>query len=200
LEELVGTEITLDVGGMSITYSKNHLGFDHGSLFQESDRRPIRSDQLDYDYFERENEDPTSAEMAFVRPLKDIVPRLELLGFNLDRVEREYESITEACWEERGAFSDEDLKPSPALMSFAEFRELTIEHAIESLDDTFLSGAIENRSEKIYGRFAETPVDRIPNYQSYDVNAHSERSFFAGLVDILHPYSAMRLLAGGESE
>src|ERR1035437_5541451 len=61
---LVGTEITLDVGGVSITYSKNHRGIDHGSLFQEADRKPLRSDQLNYDYYQGEDEDPTFAEMA----------------------------------------------------------------------------------------------------------------------------------------
>jgi hypothetical protein len=69
---------------------------------------------------------------AGTRPLKDIVPRLELLGFNLNR-------------------------------------------------------------------FADTAVDRIPNHRSYDVNAYSERSSFGGLVDILHPYSVMRLLAEGKA-
>jgi len=63
----VGTGITLEVGGMEITCSKNHMGIDHGSLFQESDRKPLRSDQLNYEYLERESDDPTSSEMAFVR-------------------------------------------------------------------------------------------------------------------------------------
>jgi len=48
----LGTEITLDVAGMSVTYSKNHRGIDHGSIFQEQDRKAIRSDQLDYDWYE----------------------------------------------------------------------------------------------------------------------------------------------------
>jgi hypothetical protein len=197
LEERLGTAITLEVGGMTITYSKNHIGIDHGSLFQESDRKPMRSDQLDYDYFERGNEDPTSAEMAFVRPLEDVVPRLALLGFSLNRVENEYESVAEAWREEREALSDDGSKPLPDLMSFAEFRQLVTEHAIESLDDTFVSGAIENGSENIRGRFAEIPADRIPNYESYGVDAYSERSFFGGLVSIMHPYSVIRLLAEG---
>ena len=51
----MGTEITLEIGGMGITYSKNHIGIDHGSLFQEPDRKPLRSDQLDYEYFEKES-------------------------------------------------------------------------------------------------------------------------------------------------
>jgi hypothetical protein len=194
----VGTEITLDVGGVSITYSKNHRGMDHGSLFQETDRKPLRSDQLDYDYYESEDEDSTSAEMAFTRSLKDVVPRLELLGFNIDRVRREYESVAEHWREERQSFLDDDTKPLPDLMSFAEFRQFSIEHALESLDDTFLSGADGEREEKIRGRFADTAVNRIPNEPS-DFLAYSERSFFGGLVNILHPYSVMRLLAEGKA-
>ena len=51
--------------------------------------------------------------MAFERPVKDVVPRLELLGFNLDRVRREYENIAESWQEERQAFSDEDSGSLP---------------------------------------------------------------------------------------
>jgi hypothetical protein len=195
----MGTEITLDVGGVAITYSKNDRGIDHGSLFQEPDRKPLRSDQLDYDYYESEEENPTSAEMAFTRPLKDVVPRLELLGFNLYRVRREYESVAESWLEERQSFLDDDTKPLPDLMSFAEFRQFAVEHPLESLDDTFALGANGESAEKIRGRFAGIAVDRIPEHLSYDVNAYSERSFFGGLVDILHPYSVMRLLAEGKA-
>ncbi len=191
----MGTEITLEIGGMGITYSKNHIGIDHGSLFQEPDRKPLRSDQLDYEYFEKESEDPTSYEMAFVRTLKDVVPRLELLGFNLDRVEREYETVAKSCLEERESLSEDESDPLPDLMSFAEYRQLATDHAIESLDSTFVSSAMKERSDEIRGRFADTPVDRIPKYESYGIGAYSERSYFSGLIDILHPYSLLRLLA-----
>lgn len=82
----MGTEITLNVGGVSLTYSKNRRGMDHGSLFQEVDRKELN-------YFEDDERDDGSrlAEVGFVRQLKDVVPRLELLGFNLDHVRREYE-------------------------------------------------------------------------------------------------------------
>ncbi len=191
----MGTEITLDVGGVSITYSKNHPGTDHGSLFQEQDRKPVRSDQLNYDYCDSAEEYPTSAEMAFTRPLKDVVPRLELLGFNLSHVQREYESIAESCREGRAFLND--TEPLPDLMSFAEFRQFAIEYPLESLDNTFLLGG-ENE-EKIPGRFADTPRDRIPEHPYLDNPAHSERGFFVGLVNILHPYSVMRLLAEGKA-
>ncbi len=63
----------------------------------------------------------------------------------------------------------------------------------KSLDDIYDSDASK---EKIRGRFAKIEFDRIPKYQSWDFPAYSERTFFSGLVDILNPYSMMRLLAG----
>ena len=194
----MGTEITLDIGGLAVTYAKNHLGIDHGSLFQEQDRRALKSGQLDYDYYEREEEDPTSAEMAFERPLKDVVPRLELLGFNLNRVRREYENIAGSWREERQSFSDEDSGPLPDLMSFPEFRRFATEHPLASLDDTFVSGFDVESKKTIRGRFVDQAVtSRIPNYEPHDIQAYSERSYFGELVSFLQPYSVIRLLAEG---
>ena len=195
----MGTEITLDVGGISLTYSKNHRGMDHESLYQEADRNPIRSDQLDYDYYEREGEDPTPFEMTFTRPLKDVVPRLELLGFNLDRVRREYDSVAESWLEEQRSTLDDDPRTLPELMSFEEFRLFAVGYPIESLDNTFALDTDRGGEEKIQGRFAGMAFDRIPTYDPYDIHAYSERSFFGELVNILHPYSVMRLLAENKS-
>jgi HEPN/Toprim N-terminal domain 1 len=179
----------------SESLSKNHRGIDHGSIFQEQDRKAIKSDQLDYDWYAKEGEDPTPSEMAFTRPLKRVVPRLELLGFNFDRVRREYEAIARSWPEERRSLQDDDDDPIPDSMSFAEFVALATAHPLDSLDDTFVSGSDEASEEKIRGRFAGTQFDRIPNYRSYDIQAYSERSFFGALVGILHPYLVLRLLA-----
>ena len=193
---LLGTEITLDVGGLSLTYAKNNRGIDHGSLFQERDRKPVKSDQLNYEHYEREREDPTSAEMAFERPLKELVPRLELLGFNLERVIGEYEHTAEIWKDERQSFSDEDPASLSDLMSFSEFCRFATEHPLSNLDGTFVSGFDEESEVTLRGRFAEHAVsNRIPNFRPYDIQAYSERSYFGELVNILHPYSVMRLLA-----
>ena len=58
----MGTEISLDVGGMMLDWSKNSRGVDHGALFQTDDRKCMRSDQINYDYFD--TEDPELAERA----------------------------------------------------------------------------------------------------------------------------------------
>lgn len=137
----MGTEITLDVAGMSVTYSKNHRGIDHGSIFQEQDRKAMKSDQLDCDWYEEEGEDPTPSEMAFTRPLKHVVPRLELLGFNLERVRREYDAVAQNWLEERRSLQDDEDEPIPDLMSFAEFLSFATAHPLDGLDDTFVSGS-----------------------------------------------------------
>jgi len=191
----LGTEITLDVTGMSVTYSKNHRGIDHGSIFQEHDRKAIKSVQLDYGWYEEEGEDPTPSEMAFTRPLKHVVPRLELLGFNLERVRREYDAVAQSWLEEKQSLQDDENEPIPDLMSFAEFLAFATAYPLNSLDDTFVSDSDDESEAKIQGRFAEVQFDRIPNFRSYDIHAYSERSFFGALVGIFHPYSVLRLLA-----
>jgi hypothetical protein len=162
----LGTEITLDVAGVSVTYSKNHRGIDHGSIFQEKDRKPIKSDQLDYDWYEEEGEDPRPSEMAFTRPLKRVVPRLELLGFDLERVRREYDAVAQNWREERQSPQDDDEEPIPDLMNFAEFRAFATKHPIDSLDDTFISGTDDASEAKMRGRFEGVQFERIPAYRS----------------------------------
>lgn len=191
----LGTEITFDLAGVTITYSKNHRGIDHGSIFQELDRKAVKSDLLDYDWFNEENEDPTPSEMAFARLLKDVVPRLELLGFSLDRVTREYNEVARNWLEEMQSLHDNDDEPIPDLMNFADFLAFATAYPLENLDSTFIPGIDAASEAKIRGRFEGMKFERIPTYRSYDIQAYSERSFFGALVNILHPYSVLRLLA-----
>ncbi|WP_323885662.1 HEPN/Toprim-associated domain-containing protein [Aeromonas veronii] len=191
----MGTEITLDYADISVTYSKNHRGMDHGSLFQEKDRKAIKSNQVDYGWFEEEQEDPTPSEMAFTRCLKDIVPRLELLGFNLELVRRKYDHVAKAWLEEMRSLQEDDDEDIPELMSFSEFREFVCSFPLASLDSTFISDLNEESEKNIQGRFIGMQFERIPRYQSDDIDFYSERSFFTALVDILDPYSLLRLFA-----
>ena len=48
----MGTIISLDIAGMGLDWSKNSKGVDHGALFQEQDRKRVRSDQISYEYYE----------------------------------------------------------------------------------------------------------------------------------------------------
>lgn len=192
----MGTIITLEVGGLELDWSKNSRGLDHGILFQVSNRKRMRSDQIDYDYFAEHGEDPGSMEMAFVRTLRQVVPRIELLGFTLAQVEAEYARSVGAWREECRATTDEEDELEPEVMGFAEFRAFVTAHPIRSLDATFIAGRHRGSEDRIRGRFADkTLVRRLPHFSAHDSHAYSERGYFAGLIGVLHPYSVLRLLA-----
>lgn len=196
----MGTEITLEVGGLTLDWCKNSRGLDHGMLFQAMDRKPIHSDQVNYDYFRENGKNPGPIEMAFCRPLKEVVPRIELLGFTLDQVGCGYTSCAESWREECQAMANEEEESVPDLMTFAEFCAFATAHPLETLDDTFISSSDAGSEAQIRGRFSDMTVTRrLPYFPPSDANAYSELSYFAGLIGFLHPYSLLRLLAQNTS-
>ena len=191
----MGTIIDLTVGGVVVDWSKNSMGIDHGALFQEGDRKRLRSEQIDYGYFDRNNLSPADMEMAFSRSLRTLVPRLELLGFRLETVHRMYQRLAKQWQEDQAALAgNDDTLVEP--LSFDEFLSFVRANPIQVLDDSFVHGIDEKAERRIRGRFdADESVARIPANPDHSSNAYSERSFFGVLIDFLHPYAALRLLA-----
>jgi hypothetical protein len=188
----MGTIISLDLAGLSVSWSKNSRGPDHGALFQEIDRTRAAPDQIEQDAGSEDSD--VDYEAAFVRSLSAVLPRLELLGYTLDRVRAEYLAATEYWREERASLEDEE--PAPGLMSFEEFRAFIVAHPVAELSDTPAKSLDE---DEVRGRFAEDPaVRRLPGYSPYHCDAYSERSYFGSLITILDPYSVLRLLAENE--
>lgn len=171
------------------------MGIDHGALFQEGDRKRLRSEQIDYGYFDRNNLSPADMEMAFSRSLRTLVPRLELLGFRLETVHRMYQRLAKQWQEDQAALAgNDDTLVEP--LSFDEFLSFVRANPIQVLDDSFVHGIDEKAERRIRGRFdADESVARIPANPDHSSNAYSERSFFGVLIDFLHPYAALRLLA-----
>ncbi len=122
-------------------------------------------------------------------------PGSNSLGFSLERVRREYDAVAQNWLEERSSLQDEDDEPILNLMSFTEFLAFATAHPLDSLDDTFVSRSDDVSRMRIRGRFSGMQLGRIPVYRPYDNEAYSERTFFGKLIDILHPYSVLRLLA-----
>ena len=183
----MGTEITLDIGGMTITWSKNDRGHDHGFLFQSADRKRFHCDVADYEEGGSDAAKVAEMEIGFTRPLRTVVPRLELLGYTIAAAKVDYDEMAEACREQ-----DSEETP-PDLMTFEEFVALLKTVAVGDLDNTFVSNLDDSA---VQGRFNdERQKARIPYYSSYDTDAYSERSYFGSLVRFLHPYALLRLLA-----
>ncbi|MBF0108702.1 MAG: hypothetical protein HQL76_05965 [Magnetococcales bacterium] len=194
----MGTEITLDISGLALDYSKNHMGNDHGALFQEKDRQRRRSDQINYDYFVETNQDPAPMEMAFAKPLKEVLPRLEVMGFTLKNAEIAYQEVLQSVSEEVAESADGGTEPK-TLMGFEEFCDFVTTHAVQSLDDTFISSIDGRDKDLVQGRFSDNGItSRIPVlWEAFSCwPAYSERSYFGRLIHILDPYYLLRILAG----
>jgi hypothetical protein len=85
-------------------------------------------------------------------------------------------------------------------MTFAEFCAFATAYRLETLNDTFISSFDAGSAAQIRGRFGHMTVTRrLPYFSPSDTNAYSERSYFAGLIGFLHPYSLLRLLAQNTS-
>ena len=75
----MGTEITLDLGNLNINYGKNEGWFDHSPLFQAQDVKTY----IDKCTGEHGKE-------VYIRKLREVVPRLELLGYSIDSLRRDF--------------------------------------------------------------------------------------------------------------
>lgn len=191
----MGTEISLSFAGADLCSSKNDRGMDHGALFQQGDRVRRRCDRIDYAYHEEEGLDPGPLEMAFVRPLGEMVSRLEMLGFTLEHARVAYAERVGTWLDWRKQMREwTDVRPLEPL-TFDEFVLLANRVPFAELDGTF---AGRGRSAgRVTGRFAgETATfDRIPGGHDYEATGYSEREYFSSAVNLLHPWLMLRVLA-----
>lgn len=168
---------------------------DHGALFQEADRCRRRSEQIDYEYHEAECLDPCPMEMAFVRPLGEMVPRLELLGFTLAQARVAYGDCVRTWLEEREQTREWTDVPPVEPLSFDEFVVLANRVPFAELGGTF---AGRGRSGgHVAGRFSDEAAtfERIPGGYDHEVIGYSERSYLSSAINILHPWLMLRVLA-----
>lgn len=169
-------------------------GMDHGALYQEPDRKRLRSvESMD------DREDASAWEMAFTRPLRSVVPRVEMLGFRLDAVRQAYEAATRQWRQDRLILADALEATGGQVaepMSFDEYMAFVRAHPIGSLSDEAIMDFDETSKQRIRGRFdASEEVGRIPGDLEGMDWAYSEKSYFGALIGFLHPYAILRLLA-----
>lgn len=190
----MGTEIRLTVGHVSLSYAKNHMGIDFGSLFQVDDETRRPSEEVNYEYYEQHPEkmdDLNEIEAAFVRPLKRVLPRLNLLGHSLESARDEYETaIAEAA-----GYADV-VATRPDYLTFEEFCALAGMFPLSSLTSTYIDYDTPDRDRLAQGRFADH-IDlfaRLP----WTGNANmywSEASFLSARLCILSAPSMLQVFA-----
>lgn len=197
----MGTEITLEINGSTIDWSKNDIGIHHGPLFQEQDRKRLHCEQINYAYYEEHGEDPADAEMSFSRPLRAVLPRLEMLGVKLSAIRRSYATAAKEWRALQHMIADHtnasDI-PSPQLeaMTFDDFLAFIRSHPMPELDTTPNWGVHSDDTQRVRGRFdGSAAIARIPFDKDHQQMAYSEQSYFVALTSFLGPYATLRMLA-----
>lgn len=187
----MGTEISLDIGGVAVDWSKNSMGVDHGSLFQPEDRKRLP----DPDREENGSINP-EFEMGFQRSLGSTKMRLELLGYTLGAVRKHYEHAAAECREERSNMRDIGYEHglSTEFMSFDEALTFVAENPIGELSNTFLS-RLDASPSNIIGRFDnQERMNLLPFFDGHETG-YSERNHFVDSLGFMPTYSVLRLLA-----
>lgn len=193
----MSTPITLTVGDITLTYNTTYIGIDHGMLFQESDRQRRRHGSIDYSYYEEHtDEDVAQSEMCFCRPLRLMIPRLELLGYTLIAVKTNYDRLAAYDRESRVEAEGSGVTARPGLMDFDQFIAFIRAYAVRDLNDEFTQDFDDEHRAK-HGLFAGEPaIEQLPAGDAYrDTGGYSERSHFGNLIGFLDPYSVLRVLA-----
>jgi len=178
---------------LNVAWSKNSIGIDHGSLFQKSDRTKIPHELQDGGYEPDPEIGDRLADRGFMRTLKETVGRLELLGFNMDRVASDYGDAVE--YELELHSEEADIEDPRSFLSFEQYMGFIKEIPLDSLEHEYDSN-YKGDSIKLtqwISNFGK--LGHLPGYCSYDKNYFSELSHFGSLIDILHPYSLLRALA-----
>lgn len=161
----MGTMIHLYLGGLQIDWGKNYGFMNHSSLFQKQDFGEVQDNGY---------EEPTFME-GYSRPLGKTIKRLELLGYTMDVVQKEYERNFED-------FGNENILP------FKEYSDI-----IKSID----VGKITGRwTENVTNTFI--PTDVLVRYDPsfyFDSGKRPDYWDVETLLNCLSPYSKLRLLA-----
>lgn len=186
----MGTTISLEIAGVTLDAAKNHMGTDHGHLFQTGDLARRFSDQVDYTYYEdNPDEVPDDSEEAFCRSLSRVLPRLGLLGSSLEEARMEYDALVE---EER-SFRHDSGEGKIDFLTFDQFCDFACRRPLtELMHDTNFDAT----QETFRDRFPDDPVliARLPNPERDDL-FWSEASYFGATTCILSAYSMMQVFA-----
>ncbi|QYM73229.1 hypothetical protein K1X45_01920 [Pseudochrobactrum sp. Wa41.01b-1] len=177
----MGTLIELTVGGLGIDWSKNRLGNDHGPLFQDRDNALYNSE----DGSSFSGDIQTSEYTAFIRPLSQVIPRLNLLGITIDTARHAYNAnITQL-----NQFNLDNEENEVNYLSFDDYCELIKKFPIKSLDTK--PNSDDEKSKKRFLKYKKQ-LERIP-YDDRDDSYWSELSYFGTVFNILPPYEMLQV-------
>lgn len=191
----MGTSIELKIGAVSLDYAKNHMGADHGYMFQEADFCRRRSDQISYQYCAEhpELDGLAESEEAFVRAVSRVLPRLQILGHSIESARAEYEAVVADAV---SLDEPDESRQTPGYLSFEEYCALACMYPLGSLADRYVDYDTDEREKVAQGRFAPLAgqFERLPWRENSDLY-WSEASYLSGKLGILSPASMLHVFA-----
>jgi hypothetical protein len=165
----MGSLIKLRLGNLEVDWGKNHNFVDHRPLFQSGDLA-----EAEYLYIDDTGQPVSENREAYRKPLRDVLPRIELLGHTLATAAAEYASLRD---------------------DFGRGKALSFERLIglvKLVDAESVS--LDYSDDHDFGEFfAEEILPRI-GLEEY-LPGPAERHYFGEMMENFHPWSALRLLA-----
>lgn len=130
-----------------------------------------------------------------------VVERVELLGFSLTAIRAEYENLVKHEVYQRNEMIEaypDNWEPLENLFSFDEFLGLLKSYDLGELNDKDIDFDNSKKTENdnfILKLFPNDILKRIPLYDPYNNFYWSEKTAFFSVINILHPYSMIKLLS-----
>lgn len=165
----MGTAIDLRVGNLVVDWGKNEVYNDHRSLFQEHDVRSVSAGQ---DMGGRD-----CAINTLSRSLRDVLPRLRLLGYTLEGAQQEYDSLLESYASESDTY--------PSFDAFAA--------TLCAIDVGDVSADYED--DHSFGEFFREEIGPRINVDDLFKSPHSGQWAYAYMMENFHPWNVLVLLA-----
>ncbi len=166
----MGSLITFGLDKLCLDWAKNFKGEDYSALFTRGDLKDVP-----YEY-----DDCTEIEPAYSRKLRNVLPRLELLGYSLAYCEEAYRRLFSA-----GHYYFEDSKEE---MTFVQFLEV-----IRKLSFSFPEFFPKSQSfsfKDIFRHIEANPDLKVQmDLSGLDIDGNG------CVIEMMHPHVGLRLLA-----
>lgn len=167
----MGSIVHLALGPFEVDWGKNNNLRLHGELFQPGDITEVPDVYVDDD-----GQHVTKMQPGASKPLSAVLPRLELLGFTLESVRHEFESLIKS-------FGNDELPVAFEELSHA-LKCMELESAVTEYHDDYDLGEF----------FAREILDRL-GFGKHLKQEGVSRYAFAEVMENLHPYAILRMLA-----
>jgi hypothetical protein len=164
----MGSMISLGLGRLEVDWGKNNFFTNHSKLFLKSDIAPAI-----YYYTEGHEE----SQPAFVRKLRSVIKRLELLGYTMNECRCRYEESVEVI---------------PDYYPDFEISFDLLNRALRSVDVSRVS--VPKDSDYDLGEFAAKAILNDPEFTKTEVALASLTSDDGTFFENLDPYVTLRLL------